>query len=206
MGKKLSTVDSIEKQTENNNVMAREDFKIPVPEKKLKSRFFKSAVILMTVFLLVGGGVYVWSEWLSPGAIEAWKYGLYQKYYVDRYENAMRQDVWGGKTPQETLDLLVAALKQGDIDLASKYFALNTDENSEYYLTRKQWEEGLEKNRQERIINQMIATISQMEISSRQTGSTSSVEYIVKGGDGVVDYSMIFNFNDYSGVWKIESM
>lgn len=62
---------------------------VPGADSGLKNKFIKSAVILLTVFLFIGGLAYVWQKWLSPGAIEAWKYGLYQKYYIDRYENAM---------------------------------------------------------------------------------------------------------------------
>ena len=59
---------------------------VPSPKLSLKNKYIKSAVILLTVFLFVGGLAYVWNQWLSPAAIEAWKYDLYQKYYVDRYE------------------------------------------------------------------------------------------------------------------------
>src|SRR3989344_4684683 len=37
-------------------------------------------------------------------------------------ERLYEEDTYGGQTPEETLELLIAALKKGDIDLASKYF------------------------------------------------------------------------------------
>lgn len=39
------------------------------------------------------------------------------------FEEAEKNDIWGGKTPQETYEMYYSALKKGDIDLASKYFA-----------------------------------------------------------------------------------
>ena len=69
-----------------NNVMEQASSNVPSPKLSLKNKYIKSAVILLTVFLFVGGLAYVWNQWLSPAAIEAWKYDLYQKYYVDRYE------------------------------------------------------------------------------------------------------------------------
>ncbi len=186
--------------------MEQPNLDVPKSDSGLKNKFVKSAVILLTVFLFIGAGAYAWNKWLSPSAVEKWKYDLYQKFYIDKYENAMRQDTWGGKTPQETLDLFISALKNNDIDLAAKYFSLNTNENNEYYLTRKQWEEGLRKNNEDGKINEMIATVNQMKLSDRQTGSTSTVEYVVRGEGGMVDYSIIFVFNSYSDVWKIESM
>ena len=33
-------------------------------------------------------------------------------------------DTYGGKTPQETLDMFISAVEKGDYELASKYFVL----------------------------------------------------------------------------------
>ncbi|KKT86402.1 MAG: hypothetical protein UW85_C0002G0003 [Parcubacteria group bacterium GW2011_GWA1_Parcubacteria_45_10] len=67
------------------------------PDKK--KRFLKSTVVLATVFLLAGGGIYAWRNWLSPAAVEKWKFELYQKYYVDKYENASLGRENSGRDP-----------------------------------------------------------------------------------------------------------
>jgi len=36
----------------------------------------------------------------------------------------MSEDTYGGKTPEETLNLFIEALKKEDLELASKYFVL----------------------------------------------------------------------------------
>ena len=41
---------------------------------------------------------------------------------------ARRADTYGGDTPQETLDLFIAALEKGDTDLAAKYFVVYKQE------------------------------------------------------------------------------
>ena len=53
--------------------------------------------------------------------------------FQKRYIEAMRQDTYGGKTEQETLDLFRDALRSGDIELASKYFKIEDD------LSRGNW-------------------------------------------------------------------
>lgn len=183
--------------------MVQTEENILVPNPKPKNKFLRSAVILLTVFLLIGGLAYVWQKWLSPQAVEKWKYELYQKYYIDRYENAMREDTFGGKTPQETLDLFINALKNNDIELAAKYFVLNTNENSEYYLTRKEWEEGL--NRLE-VDNKISEIISHFE-KAKPAGSSMEGKFgfEVRNGDNLIG-DIGLTFNSYSGVWKIESL
>ena len=47
---------------------------------------------------------------------------------VERFQGSLEQpykeDVYGGKTPEETLQMFIEALKKEDIELASKYFSL----------------------------------------------------------------------------------
>ena len=46
-----------------------------------------------------------------------------------------KNDNYGGKTPEETLDLYITALKAGDIELASKYSEISLDKP---YLQKKE--------------------------------------------------------------------
>ena len=59
--------------------------------------------------------------------------------YVDKFKN----DTVGGKTPEETLKMFVAALKKGDVELASQYFSLD-DKGS-----RQKWVDMLNKNKED---------------------------------------------------------
>jgi len=54
--------------------------------------------------------------------------------YMERLEEAYRNDAYGGDTPEETLNLFIAALKAGDTDLAAKYFLLEEQEKAKVDL------------------------------------------------------------------------
>src|SRR3989344_9575072 len=81
----------------------------------------------LAVVILGIAGFFIWERYQG--------YGEYRNYKAleQRYIEAMTADTYGGKTPQETLDLFVAALRAEDVELASKYFLL--DEN----LSREKW-------------------------------------------------------------------
>ncbi|AKM84052.1 TPA: hypothetical protein DCZ46_01845 [Candidatus Campbellbacteria bacterium] len=49
--------------------------------------------------------------------------------YLAKKDQLYAQDIYGGATPEETLDLYIEALKVGDLELASKYFRLEDQEN-----------------------------------------------------------------------------
>lgn len=51
----------------------------------------------------------------------------FQKAEQELYEQMMA-DTYGGKTPQETLELFIAAVEKGDYELASKYFVVDKQE------------------------------------------------------------------------------
>ena len=51
-----------------------------------------------------------------------------------RYVQAMAADTYGGKTPQETLDLFVAALRANDADLAARYFMLDNNSSRDKWV------------------------------------------------------------------------
>src|SRR3989344_3905403 len=95
-----------------------------------KNSYRKFLGIFLGVMLVIGGGYWLWDGYLSSAA-KARRYAENQVAQIEKaekaYVEAMTADTYGGKTPKETLDLFVAALKKGDIELASKYFLL--DEN-----------------------------------------------------------------------------
>lgn len=160
-----------------------------------------SLIVLGGLFLYLGGyqvlkeGYQRWHE--SKQAYEAM-----QKFEqaMKEYNKTLEEDTYGGKTPQETLDMFISALEQGDIDLAAKYFVL--DEN----LSRKQWEDGLKKAEQESKISEIISLCRKFKPALTQSWVTTTYEFVILGEDGVADYIMQMEFNNYSGVWKIESM
>ena len=53
---------------------------------------------------------------------------FWQRYKVDRaifeLERPYREDVYGGKTPEETFDMFLDAMRKDDLELVSKYFVV----------------------------------------------------------------------------------
>lgn len=172
-----------------------------------KNRYWKFVIGFLAIIILFAGGYFVWDRYLSPEAKSARETEQnYQKYveWQKNYENAMKADIYGGKTPEETLKMFIDALKKGDVELASKYFVLEDKTNDPDYLTRKKWEDGIMTKKEEGKIPEIIDILSQ----ARAAGSVMDGYYAFEArdfsGEIIVDINMIFN--KYSQVWKIESM
>ena len=167
-------------------------------------------VTAVIVLIFIIGGWFVWENYWSPDAkrhrqlqenIDAYNN------YISNYEAAMKADTYGGKTPQETLDMFVDALKKGDMDLASKYFALDTNQNSPDYLTRKKWQDWLSSLNDEGLIKSMITDIENK--SKPDLGNNideNDFKFILLTDTGIIGETIDIGLNKYSQVWKIESM
>jgi len=128
----------------------------------------------------------------------------------DDYENMLKADTYGGKTPEETMDLFIAALENGDIELASKYFVLEkqdqwkerlndykargllTDFSIEWERIRKTWT----KNKSEDVVYFRYINIVKDDTSTILNGQKIKIP--------AGEYSNNAEFVSYpSGVWKI---
>lgn len=61
-----------------------------------------------------------------------------------QWEKPYREDKFGGKTPEETYDLFLDALRKGDTTLASKYFVIEKQES---------WAKTLEEYKAQRLLD-----------------------------------------------------
>ncbi|HOF50618.1 MAG TPA: hypothetical protein PLH22_03005 [Candidatus Colwellbacteria bacterium] len=173
----------------------------PISQKKPKIRRWKSFLIILGIIAATELGYLAWNYYLSPEAKENRRierdFKAYMK-FVDQYETAMENDTYGGQTPQETLDMFVDALEKGDLDLASKYFVLREDGSRDPKTL-----EALESKRVSNILPEMIRLLSE----AKPTGSFLKNHYGFKVADDKGNSSIIdFVFNEYSQVWKIETM
>ena len=77
----------------------------PAPKRKL----WKFVVVFLAIILIAVAGYWAWTAYLSPEAKRSRaateNYERLYKGLVTDFEDAMKADTWGGKTPQETLDL-----------------------------------------------------------------------------------------------------
>ncbi|MDO8469462.1 MAG: hypothetical protein Q7S84_00385 [bacterium] len=124
--------------------------------------------------------------------------------YLKTFEDAMRADTYGGQTPEETLQLFITALKAGDIDLASRYFALETNENSPDYLTRKTWQKALQEAQAK---GNIPSTIKMLE-RAKPAGSVMEgyFGFEVRGEKNELLGDIGLKLNEQSNVWKIQNL
>lgn len=149
--------------------------------------------VLLVIVLVVAGGYFIWDRFLRFDP---------EKYYTEleqKYVEAMTNDTYGGKTPQETLDMFVEALRAEDVELASKYFAL--DDN----LSREKWIESLSDIKNRELLTKM-ATDIQNEAKPFGDANEEKFSYALFNSDGIVEVLITLHFNQYSGVWKIENL
>ncbi|HPT40104.1 MAG TPA: hypothetical protein PLQ44_00655 [Candidatus Paceibacterota bacterium] len=160
-----------------------------------------SIIILVALFLLFGGydgikGVY--NNWQDRKNAALMIKGYNEM--MDKISKTLTEDTYGGKTPQETLDMFINALEKGDIELAGKYFAL--DDN----LSRQKWEDALKDSYMKGEVPKIIGLLKRLEASSEQSILETEYEFIVLGENGLADYIVHMRLNEYSKVWKIVSM
>lgn len=105
------------------------------------------------------------------------------------------EDTYGGKTPQETLELFIAAVEKGDYDLASKYFILSKQE---------EWKNGLQKIKEKNNIDFVLEKLKLVdsEIRSSTLGSNLNSQSTVTFGSKTP-----VTFVKYpQGNWKIQEI
>jgi hypothetical protein len=165
--------------------------------------------ILVATFILVAliGAWFIWNNYLSPAAQR--RLELERNYEkatsaMKTFEDAMRADTYGGKTPEETLSMLIDALKKGDIKLAAKYFTLDTKINNPDYLTRNKWEKGLEEKNSTGEIENLIGLLEKAQPAGSSMVGYFGFEIRESTGELMGDVGM--QLNRYSNTWKIESM
>lgn len=90
-----------------------------------KIKFGVIASSLVVIGLVSGYvlGVYGYVKIIGPYLSEI-KY----KKFLEDYLKPYKEDFTGGNTPEETIDLFIAALKKGDYGLASRYFVVEEQE------------------------------------------------------------------------------
>lgn len=95
--------------------------------------FFKKRNII--TYFIIGIVIFGWGYFYGLPIIKQkigqWKVGnlaeALKKAEEEDYKLALA-DTYGGKTPQETLDMFIDAVEKGDYELASKYFVIPKQE------------------------------------------------------------------------------
>lgn len=125
------------------------------------------------------------------------------------------KDIYGGKNPKETYNLFVSALKQGDLELASKYFILGKQsekldefkkikekgEMEKYIEDLPEWGEMRENGSPEGEDREFLYSVNvseKIEFIDKLTGKKETIL------PGVYNNSLIFRLNIKNNIWKIE--
>jgi len=164
-------------------------------------KYWKFVLGFLIIIVVVAGGFFVWDKYFSQQAkLNRQNAENYLKYldWQRNYEKAMREDTYGGKTPEETLQMFIEALKREDIELASKYFML--DERG----SRQKWIDLLSRVEQENNLQRMVNDIEKYD-EAKKTFDPYYL-FLYYNEDGSVGLQITMHFNSYSQVWKIESL
>lgn len=158
--------------------------------------FWKFAGAFLAIMVVAGGGFFVWDRYFSKDARGAAAFRDYQK----QVEKAYKNDTYGGATPEETLKLFVEALKKEDVELASKYFAL--DDN----LSREKWTNYLNDVKNKNLLGQMTRDLERAVPDPDGPLYKSDFGFVIYTSNGLVGAEIDMELNPISKLWKIENL
>jgi hypothetical protein len=153
---------------------------------RFKTFFIYTGVALFLLILLI---------WVGSAAYSAWQGYRFEK-KTEEFQLALskpyREDNYGGKTPEETWAMFLDALRKGDVELASKYFVPEKQEEWKSIIQRTIKEKGVLE----------IEKLANIKFDSK-TNETAYYYRLINEGGKEVNSSVIFILNPYTKVWKI---
>jgi len=177
-----------------------EDQNLEQPKSKKIKFIIWFVILIFGVYALI----WVYENYFSQKAKETKQQQKnYEKYLTWKsfYEKAMSEDTYGGKTPEETLNLFIEALKKEDLELASKYFVLNSNGQRD-----PKWLEALQKTKDAGKLKEVIELLSKAKPDYENISNKEDFKFKSYGNDGKLKAYIDLEFNKYSGIWKIESL
>lgn len=120
-----------------------------------------------------------------------------EKEYAEQIKNLEEQyknDTYGGNTPEETLNLFIAALKKGDTDLASKYFVVEK---------QGEWKGKLEETRKNSNLESFIILLQNVNLSSGGKISEDSYQFSETIDNKSIPWVISLTKNTFTNKWKI---
>lgn len=157
------------------------------PRKSKLWRFFLGLVgiVVLTLILLVGLGQY--KRWAGQRQIQQLAEAM-DKAEKDELAREMA-DTYGGKTPQETLTMYIAAVEKKDYVLASKYFTFGKQQKE-----LDSWKGATPEN-----ITKYISLLKR-GLTTEGGYSTTKTEY-------VIEEPILLDFFLYpNGIWKLSEI
>ena len=121
-------------------------------------------------------------------------------FYFFYFDGEFFAKEYGGKTPEETLNLLIVALEVGDVGLASKYFAPDDTGSS------KMWEDGWRQAKEEGRLPEIIGQLKQMQPNPNNLTHAGDFKYVIRDESGAITAEINFELDPETKVWKVESL
>lgn len=150
----------------------------------LRQRSFTVSVVLfICIICIIVAFLFIWNGFLSPQAQEVQDLQRTQtahEKWEAEYNRILAQDIYGGKTPEETLSLLIEALEKNDIPLASNYFMLGNE------LHKQTWVEWLEKIKKDGNLQKFAHDLKKAERGNSIT--KDDVAFVIKNEDGTIGF------------------
>ena len=110
-------------------------------------------------------------------------------------QEAYANDTYGGDTPEETLDLFIEALEAGDIELASKYFVVEKQEE-----IRDELAVGKNNNNLDFLISDLKKNNKSIRLSDINHRFRTFDE------NNIAEFSFDLILNQETGKWKMEDL
>lgn len=124
---------------------------------------------VVTLIVAIVAGFVIFGLLRGQEFLASFLVGRETKQIQRELERPYREDKYGGKTPEETFDLFLEALRKGDIELASKYFELEKQE---------EWKESFEELKKNNAFDEMVAEMEFARKNSRKIVEDSIVKFI----------------------------
>ncbi|MEK7598882.1 MAG: hypothetical protein AAB474_00305 [Patescibacteria group bacterium] len=162
------------------------NIKNPIIKKVLIIILIPLAIFLLLIIYTAGKNIWGGYKWQK--ATEEFQESLERPY---------KEDVYGGKTPEETWTMFLDTLKKGDLELASKYYDAGHQDKA------KEWLEKLKQNDElEQTIKEMEG-LRKSERKSLENQANYYYNYYDQEFKQELSSIIIFYFNPYTKVWKI---
>lgn len=160
----------------------------------------KTIILIFIVILMIPASYFVWYLVLSPEAQQAQGMRAAVDYY-SRIQKNFASDTYGGKTPEETIQLFIKALEENNLELAAKYMERdkNGKEDPRYLETLK----SLTAEQKQ----MYLAKLKAVKADPENNGSDGyNARFSIIDNQGHADFSVNLYKGTQTPVWKIESM
>lgn len=155
---------------------------------KYKKIIIVVVVIVVSFSAFIGWGTY--KQWQMRRGVEKFAEALKQLEKED-YRIAMA-DTYGGKTPQETLQMYIDAVEKGDFELASKFLV---------EVKREDEVQGLNSLNAKNNLQSFLDILMRAESDGSITEETFRMKAVVDKEEGPYYFVRFVKYPN--GVWKI---